>query len=97
MKKQKLPNCKIEYLGGEYNTKVRGDDETGAGGLWDLAGTFARKVTQDSSLFEDDDKISDYELILLRDTIQDVAYNLIKYSVLPGVEKRLAQQKGSEM
>jgi hypothetical protein len=90
-KRYSLPNFKIEFNGARYDAKVRGDDEKGAGGLWDLSGAFADGICEqlDGDVYFNDDLEGAYMII------QEAAYNLIKYTLLPTVEKQINKQ--SEM
>jgi hypothetical protein len=92
-KKPNLSKCKIEYSGTEYAVKVSGEDEKGAGGIWDLAGAFADSICEqlDGDIYFSDDLNAAYMII------QEAAYNLIKYSVLPCVKNHFDKENGIQM
>jgi hypothetical protein len=77
MAKLDFSKCKIRYRGYEYDAAVKGDDEKGADGLWDLAGAFAENVCDqlDGDVHFNDDLDGAYMII------QEDTYNLLKHTV----------------
>lgn len=76
----------IEYDGKDYKIQPEGEDEKGAGGLWDMAGAFAVGVCNDI-----EKELGGFSLALPHapEIIQEHTYNFVKYIVLEKLENQL--------
>lgn len=82
----------ILYYGSLYKTDVEGEDEKGAGGLWDLAGDFADRICLEFNGAEA--PLPQEDLDRVYSLIQEELYGLIKYGILSMDNER---HNGNEM
>jgi hypothetical protein len=95
-KKPDLSKCKIEYGGQKFNIDLYGrEDYEAQNGLWALSEKCAGYVIDslDGCMFFDTDEQSD----LVRKTVRDTVYSLVKFRMLRPLNQQLSQERGSEM
>jgi hypothetical protein len=95
-KKPDLSKYKIEYGGQQFNLDIYGrEDYEAKDGLWALSEKCAGYVIDelDAAMFFDTDEQSG----LVRETVRNSVYSLIKFRILRPLDQQLMKGRESEM